>query len=350
MKQTPNYNLNKLEGPDTADLTQFNPNWDTLDTNLKQQSDDHDVHKNETVTDDAHGLKKFQDRGLISDVVPRYYGDLKDIAVNSIYNIDGGVANIPADFVVSRWGFVVTYMHVHTNGYATQIIYGMNSDNRYKQWMRHQEVGVWTSWKKIWTEGGEISAPVFRHRNSGTVQYIHDYFEHNGGSRWAFVTEGNADFAVYDYDGAGGSPRRAVRIDKNSADFVVKGSLYALDGSLYVYSRPGQNSHVWLKDEDGVNQGILFWDRYHGIIRLRRYHADGIKVEGELVIRKDRVQYNDQTMYHEGNSGPLYRGSGNPEGVVTAPVGAIYQRANGSTNTTLYVKELGTGNTGWEAK
>ena len=59
MKQTPNYNLNKLEGPDTADLTQFNPNWDTLDTNLKQQSDDYVAHKAETATETQKGHVEF---------------------------------------------------------------------------------------------------------------------------------------------------------------------------------------------------------------------------------------------------------------------------------------------------
>lgn len=43
-------------------------------------------------------------------------------------------------------------------------------------------------------------------------------------------------------------------------------------------------------------------------------------------------------------------GSGTPEGVVTAPVGAIYSRTNGGAGTSLYVKESGTGNTGWVAK
>lgn len=43
-------------------------------------------------------------------------------------------------------------------------------------------------------------------------------------------------------------------------------------------------------------------------------------------------------------------GSGTPEGVVTAPVGAIYHRTNGGANTSFYVKESGTGNTGWVAK
>lgn len=48
----------------------------------------------------------------------------------------------------------------------------------------------------------------------------------------------------------------------------------------------------------------------------------------------------------------LYRraGVGSPEGVVTAPVGAIYHRKDGGTGTAVYFKESGTGNTGWVAK
>lgn len=43
-------------------------------------------------------------------------------------------------------------------------------------------------------------------------------------------------------------------------------------------------------------------------------------------------------------------GSGTPEGVITAPVGSLFTRTDGGANTTLYVKESGTGNTGWIAK
>lgn len=43
-------------------------------------------------------------------------------------------------------------------------------------------------------------------------------------------------------------------------------------------------------------------------------------------------------------------GSGTPEGAVTAPVGSLYTRTNGGAGTTLYIKESGTGNTGWVAK
>jgi len=43
-------------------------------------------------------------------------------------------------------------------------------------------------------------------------------------------------------------------------------------------------------------------------------------------------------------------GSGDPEGSVTAAVGTLYLRTDGGTSTTLYVKESGSGNTGWVAK
>jgi hypothetical protein len=42
--------------------------------------------------------------------------------------------------------------------------------------------------------------------------------------------------------------------------------------------------------------------------------------------------------------------NGTPEGQITAPIGAIATRRDGSTGTTFYVKESGTGNTGWVAK
>lgn len=50
------------------------------------------------------------------------------------------------------------------------------------------------------------------------------------------------------------------------------------------------------------------------------------------------------------NGQSISTGSGSPESVVTAPVGSIYLRSDGSTSTTLYVKTSGTGNTGWTAK
>lgn len=57
------------------------------------------------------------------------------------------------------------------------------------------------------------------------------------------------------------------------------------------------------------------------------------------------------TSYHTTDTGVRFMsGAGTPEGVVSAPVGSLYTRTDGGASTTLYVKESGTGNTGWVAK
>jgi polygalacturonase len=40
-------------------------------------------------------------------------------------------------------------------------------------------------------------------------------------------------------------------------------------------------------------------------------------------------------------------GTGDPNSVISAPVGTLFRRTNGGTGTTVYIKESGTGNTGW---
>lgn len=52
-----------------------------------------------------------------------------------------------------------------------------------------------------------------------------------------------------------------------------------------------------------------------------------------------------------GSGGPVLTvGSGSPESAVTADVGSIFMRTDGGASTSMYVKESGTGNTGWVAK
>lgn len=48
--------------------------------------------------------------------------------------------------------------------------------------------------------------------------------------------------------------------------------------------------------------------------------------------------------------GGIYSGTGSPEGALAERVGAHYFRRDGGGGTTFYVKESGTGNTGWVAK
>jgi hypothetical protein len=46
----------------------------------------------------------------------------------------------------------------------------------------------------------------------------------------------------------------------------------------------------------------------------------------------------------------VIRGVGNPENNVVANIGTLYLRSDDNTESTLYIKESGVGNTGWVAK
>lgn len=52
----------------------------------------------------------------------------------------------------------------------------------------------------------------------------------------------------------------------------------------------------------------------------------------------------------DGETVRVFSGVGTPESNVSAGVGALYLRIDGGASTTLYVKESGTGDTGWVAK
>lgn len=51
-----------------------------------------------------------------------------------------------------------------------------------------------------------------------------------------------------------------------------------------------------------------------------------------------------------GTAATISSGTGTPEGAVTAVVGSLYTDTSGGAGSTLYVKESGSGNTGWVAK
>ena len=58
MNQTPNYNLNKPEKQDPADITQLDINWDTIDTEIKSANDKIATH--EARQDNPHNVTKEQ--------------------------------------------------------------------------------------------------------------------------------------------------------------------------------------------------------------------------------------------------------------------------------------------------
>jgi hypothetical protein len=74
---------------------------------------------------------------------------------------------------------------------------------------------------------------------------------------------------------------------------------------------------------------------------------------GVVTVSSENLSFNTagKGLLFTGNSSVIWRcGAGTPEGAVTAPVGSLFTRTDGGLLSTLYVKESGTGNTGWVAK
>lgn len=73
--------------------------------------------------------------------------------------------------------------------------------------------------------------------------------------------------------------------------------------------------------------------------------------QGNPVYFGDQISFTSSAGQINWNGGQKWlTGANTPEGAVTAPVGSLFTRTNGGANTTLYVKESGSGNTGWVAK
>lgn len=77
-----------------------------------------------------------------------------------------------------------------------------------------------------------------------------------------------------------------------------------------------------------------------------------IKHNNQYILRFDgTVKSNNLEGFFLGSGGAaIYSGTDSPEGIVTASVGSTYRRRDGGAGTTFYVKESGSGNTGWVAK
>ena len=116
-----------------------------------------------------------------------------------------------------------------------------------------------------------------------------------------------------------------------------------LNSALLIgYSDNGTTSNWVLSSANGnhniFNGGDI--DVYSDNGVTRKFFVDGAigntTVAGQMFIGSGSVE--------------IVTGSGTPEGAVSAPVGSLFLRTDGGAGTSLYVKETGSGNTGWAGK
>ena len=202
----------------------------------------------------------------------------------------------------------------------------------------------------------------------------------NGGANYSLSTgesvvflphSASADYRQVGLGGSGAANRIAFF---NDIQHFSSNSGFTYDGTTVLNSRAGGNPYFAANDTSaGITTrfGPLAGAPDRAIIGTTSNHPLGlyannaerwtISTSGHLLpgaassynIGSASLPVNDFTLSGKlcwsGTTVCDLSGSGSPEGAVTAGIGSVYRRTNGSTGTTLYVKEAGTGNTGWSA-
>jgi hypothetical protein len=154
-------------------------------------------------------------------------------------------------------------------------------------------------------------------------------------------------------------------IDVNS-DLTIDGNLFVQNGDmtmtdnlprLKLIDSDGTNQELYFEESGGIGSMTVRNGSNNGTLRLRANNGTTttntleIDTSGNVKALVGDVVISTANKGIKFNAGPFWSvGSGTPEGSVTASVGSLYTRTDGGASTTLYVKESGTGNTGWVAK
>lgn len=165
----------------------------------------------------------------------------------------------------------------------------------------------------------------------------------------------------------------AISVNFEAASCVVSGNTCVGDttqvAGKYTHTSDFGYTNVHPNNNDNiVNSGnqVRVAGNYFGDVISKGIYApiyqDPIVAQGVMGVGEYNVNYGASvridTFTGIGRYSSLYfnpqvsmtTGTGSPEGVLTASPGALYLNLSGGAGTTLYVKQTGTGNTGWAGK
>ena len=134
------------------------------------------------------------------------------------------------------------------------------------------------------------------------------------------------------------SDGEAIRIDANCKDGIY------VAGTSYTSSaiKINQNQSIAFEGSGVITQkyssSSLSVGLWNGATNFIKFFTNGV------------VELTEKLRFGSLGSPFDTSGSGTPEGTLSAPVGSTYRRTDGGAGTSFYVKESGTGNTGWIAK
>ena len=121
---------------------------------------------------------------------------------------------------------------------------------------------------------------------------------------------------------------------------------------LTIQARAGQTANLLRLVESTNNQVNNGWAFTQSSVQLYGSGIAGIYSDHATTIYQPGyvIKFSSSTANSFATeTASIRRGTATPEGVVTAQVGSLFLRTDGAIGASLYVKESGTGNTGWKS-
>lgn len=125
-------------------------------------------------------------------------------------------------------------------------------------------------------------------------------------------------------------------------------TLCASAGGPFAINFPNQNGTITVAASTLALNAVNLGDGAHGIKTVAGFTTDGVS-EMDLGANALGTGILGLVNTAGGGKATVRTGTGSPEGVVTATVGSLFSRQDGGAGTSLYVKQTGSGNTGWSA-
>jgi len=214
----------------------------------------------------------------------------------------------------------------------------------------------------------------------GTGTSQHSLDSSNNLVNTTIVNNGNANSPVVKSIGTGSPSGIVLQYGSDSFNSTVRyadNAIYHEDASLVLPNNKSlrffdttgtEYAGVLLSSTDdwtfGANNGANFTNISSGTVgifavvagtNIVQFYSSGLRPSTDNTLSNGtstlRWSQTYSTNFRPGAGTATWTsGAGTPEASVTATVGSLYTRTDGGAATTLYVKETGSGNTGWVAK
>jgi len=159
-----------------------------------------------------------------------------------------------------------------------------------------------------------------------------------------FPTIPGATYAVsfYHKDGTGGSGRLLLGTSQTGGQYVNISTLTSASWTEYEYTFVATSNVAYFTV--AARAGAAGDTQLYDSVSVKAVATSALG----SVHATEKVSVGTPTT--NGLVAAIYSGAGTPEAAVVANVGSLFMRTDGGASTSLYVKESGTGNTGWVAK